>query len=172
MAGSNGFQRTQDVGGPGEDSTDLVHLAAVYDEGGGIQLYRNGKPYGRRYEAGGPLTYDAGSSQVVLGGRHGTARDMRAPLRGAIERAAIYDWALSPEELAASADGDPSFVSHAQLLAALGEDERARLAHLEDQDRVQAAALAELDREARDSGDPWFEIAHSLFQLEEFRYLR
>jgi len=172
MAGSNGFQRTQDVGGPEEDSTDLVHLAAVYDEGGGIQLYRNGKPYGRRYEAGGPLTYGAGSSQVVLGGRHGTARDMRAPLRGAIERAAVYDRALSAEEVAASADGDPNFVSRAQLLAALDEDERARLAQLQDQDRAQTAALTEVEREARDSGDPWFEIAHSLFQLEEFRYLR
>ena len=172
MAGSDFFNRTERVGGTPEDTTELVHMAAVYDAEGGIALYRNGQPYGQRTRKSGLVAYDAGSSQVVLGARHGTASSMRAPLRGAIERAALYDHAMSAEEVAASANGDPGFVSRAQLLAALDDGQRARLLALENDDRALSAELTELDSEAQASGDPWFEIAHALFQLEEFRYLR
>jgi hypothetical protein len=54
IAGSDFFRRTEDFGGPDETAKpgELVHLVAVYGADHSIALYRNGLPYGKRYQRG------------------------------------------------------------------------------------------------------------------------
>ena len=40
-----------------EAANRFVHLAAVYDADGTIQLYRDGQPYGKPYESSGPVSF-------------------------------------------------------------------------------------------------------------------
>ena len=106
IAGSDYFHRTQDFVGPLESakSTDLIHLAVVYDAGGGIMFYREGQPYGERYIPRGTKstlqTYPAGESHILLGQR--CTGVTNGSLIGAIEEARLYDRALRADEVAAS----------------------------------------------------------------------
>lgn len=170
MAGSDLFRRTEDVNGVDETSTKTVHVAIAYAGDGTITVYRDGEPYGRPYRSSGPARFAACESQVLLGARHGTASTLRTPLHGALERAALYDRALTPEEVAASAAGDPSFVPHAEAVAALDEADRDELARVERGLEADRGRLEELTPTL--AARPWTELAHALFQLEEFRYLR
>jgi hypothetical protein len=105
-AGSNGFTRTREIGGPREDSPPgvMIHLAVAYRGDGSIALFRNGKPYGRPYQPGTPLqTFTAGDAHVVLGLRHTGGN--RPWLTGSIQQAALYDRALDEREIAESFHG-------------------------------------------------------------------
>jgi serine/threonine protein kinase len=107
IAGSNFFQRTEDLAAPVESAkpTELIHLAIVYDVEGGVTLFRQGRPYGERYVPKGEgstlQTYPAGESHVLFGLR-GLRRGILDPLRGAIEEARLYDRALTAHEVATS----------------------------------------------------------------------
>jgi len=126
MAGSNGFVRTRSFEGP--DDADaaqrFVHVAIVYRGDGTITAYRDGQPYGRGYQSGGPVTYAAGKAQIVFGIRHAPAGGNRM-LNGAIAAAQLYDRALSDSEVAASAAAAEDGMTVDQLLAVLSADERA-----------------------------------------------
>ncbi len=170
LAGSNNFRRTEDVGGAPEQAAAgrPVHVAAVYDGEGGVTLYREGAPYGRGYKAG-AARFEAGEAQVLVGLRHGDQAGSRS-LRGRVVAARLYDRALSAEELAASASERP-FVSRSALMAALGPEAAAEVARLE----ARLEALEEqleahiAEGEVR---DPWTMLAHALFNLKEFQFLR
>ncbi len=125
MAGSDNFSRTRNFGGPAETAADkgLVHVAIVYDADGTISAYRDGQPYGSPYRGPPPVTFIAGKSQVTFGMRHAPAGGNRM-LAGAIDRAQLYDRALTPEEVAASAEVPSDYVSEAALTARLGGEER------------------------------------------------
>ncbi len=124
-AGSDGFVRTKDLDAPAETTPagEFVHVAAVYAADNSIALYRNGEPCGRRYTPAGPLqTWKAGDAHIALGRRHkGGGRPW---LTGSIRQAALYDRALSTEEIAASFRSGGSGIPLEKILAALNPEER------------------------------------------------
>ena len=68
-----------------------------------IAAYRNGMPYGEPYRTAGPVAFAAGKAQVVFGVRHTPAGPGKM-LAGTIERARLYDRALSAEEITTGSD--------------------------------------------------------------------
>lgn len=147
MAGSNGFVRTQSFQAPEETEADkqIVHLAIVYAADGTITGYRNGQLYGQPYKSSGPITFEAGKSQIVFGLRHGPVGGNKM-LAGAIDRAALYDRALTTAEVAASAGVFTDAISEQELLARLPESakaERTQLKFESDHLRKQLARASE-----------------------------
>jgi hypothetical protein len=147
MAGSNGFVRTQSFQAPEETAADkqIVHLAIVYDADGTITGYRNGQLYGQPYKSNGPVVFEAEKSQIIFGMRHGPVGGNKM-LAGAIDRAALYDRALSTGEVAASAGVFTEEVSEQELLARLPESakpERTQLKFESDHLRKQLARASE-----------------------------
>ena len=131
MAGSEGFVRTKPLEGPEEKQakSEAVHFAIVYAADGTITAYRNGELYGKPYKSSGPATFAAGRAQVVFGLRHSPAGGNKM-LAGRIERAALYDRALTAEEVANSAATAGNVITPAQLLAAMTKEERSRYEQL------------------------------------------
>jgi hypothetical protein len=131
MSGSNSFTRTQNFQGSDEQvvSPQTVHVAIVYGEDGKTTAYRNGQPYGKPYTAGSAVRFTAGKSYLTFGVRHLPIRDDRL-LRGAIDRARLYDRALTAEEVAASAGADYTAINDDDLRAAMSPVERDSWAQL------------------------------------------
>ena len=124
-AGSDGLNRTRTLEAPEESSGPgtLIHMVAVYGTDNGIQLYRNGKPYGPSYTPGSPLqTYKAGDAHLLLGKRHTGGGNPW--LTGAIRQAALYDRALSSDEVAAAYRSGGRIVPEDQILAHLSPAQR------------------------------------------------
>ncbi len=75
-AGSDYFRRTQSFGGPAEiaNSSQWVHVAAVYSADHRIAFYRNGSPYGEGYVPHSDRStlrpFSAGTSVLTLGTRN------------------------------------------------------------------------------------------------------
>ncbi len=128
MAGSNGFVRTMPFKGTEEADAQgrAVHFAIVFQKDGTITGYRDGTPYGTPYRPGDLQTFAAGQFQVIFGLRHSPVGGNRM-LAGRIQRAQLYDRALTSDEVAASAGvADRNYVSTAQMLARLSPEERTR----------------------------------------------
>ena len=125
MAGSNSFVRTDSFAGPDETTatTRPVHIALVYHEDGTITGYRDGQPYGHSIRKSPLQSYSEGETEILFGLRHKPAGGNRF-LTGRIHRAALYDRALSAEEIAASAESAPEYVSEEQLAKALSDEQR------------------------------------------------
>jgi hypothetical protein len=135
MAGSNNFLRTSAFNGTDEAAAEkqFVHVAIVYSKDGTITAYRGGERYGTGYRPGDLQSYATSAAQVLFGLRHGAPGGNRL-LNGRIERARLYDRALTPDEVAASAfAGGSSVVPFAQMLAAMTENQKTQLKQLEDQ---------------------------------------
>jgi hypothetical protein len=144
-AGSNGFERTRDLGGEGETSGGgtMVHLAVVYRSDRSIAVFRNGVPYGKSYAPDSPLqTYEAGKSRILLGKRHTGGGNPY--LVGAIRRAALYDRALTAAEVAASFQGAGLQVPLEEALAQLTPEQRAEREAAVRRARDARASLQEL----------------------------
>ncbi|QEL15387.1 DUF1553 domain-containing protein [Limnoglobus roseus] len=126
MAGSNSFTRTRPVAGELEKETAApIHVVVVYHADGRIALFRNGQPYGEPYRPGEAVTLKAGDARVVFGMRHtGGGKPF---LTGEIEEARLYDTALTPADVAASAKAGPGAVGVRveEMLAALTVAEKA-----------------------------------------------
>jgi hypothetical protein len=144
MAGSNGFVRTQSFGSESETEVAhrLVHVAIVYRTDQTITAYRDGRPYGSSYTASSLQAYQRGKAQIVFGLRHSPAGGNRL-LAGAIDRARLYDRALTPQEIAASAGVVSDIVTDDEIIAQLSPRERARrnellrdLSQLQTEDRL------------------------------------
>lgn len=128
MAGSNSFARTQSFGGLAEDSADknYVHFAIVYDEDGTITGYRQGLPYGKPYKSTGPVTFEPGKAQISFGVRHTPAGGNRM-LTGIIRQAALFDRALTANELAALAGvASPQLITEHELTSQLTAEQIVR----------------------------------------------
>jgi hypothetical protein len=110
----------------GERGVRAIHIAIVYGSDQSITAYRNGKPYGRSYVANSLVTFEPGKAQVVFGLRHSPPSAGKM-LAGSIDRAALYDRALSADEIAASAGtvAEPT-VSDDEILAGLTNEQRSR----------------------------------------------
>jgi len=147
MAGSDFYKRTAPLGGADEsDAKDrLVHIAITYAGDGTITAYRDGKLYGKPYKSAGPVTYQAKQCNIVFGMRHAPAGGTKM-LAGAIDRAQLYDRALTAEEVAISAGAELQFVSTPQIIARLTPAQRAEYQRLiAERDKAQAS-LDELNR--------------------------
>ncbi|MGC4042376.1 MAG: DUF1553 domain-containing protein [Armatimonas sp.] len=123
--GSDNFRRSRSLNAPVESAAPdaLIHVAAVYEANGRIQLYRNGVPYGESYATEGPLKFTAGNAKLLLGMRHTGGGN--AFLTGELEEARVYDRALSAEEVAASYAAGVAALDEKTIEAALTEPERA-----------------------------------------------
>ncbi|MCW5556457.1 MAG: hypothetical protein KIT22_01205 [Verrucomicrobiae bacterium] len=101
MAGSDYWNRTRDLSGPAEtEEGNLVWIAIVYGEDNTITVYRNGVRYGKNYTAASTVTYAAGVSRVLMGLRHGLGAQGNRLFSGEIDEALLFDYALTPEEVA------------------------------------------------------------------------
>jgi len=125
MAGSNSFVRYASFKAPTESEANkrFVHVAIVYKADGTIIGYRDGKQYGSAYRSRGLQTFAAGKTNVIFGLRHETAGGNRQ-LSARIDRAALYDRALSPDEVAASTGAASDYVPEPQLIEALTAEQR------------------------------------------------
>ncbi len=148
MAGSNGFVRTQSFSGPREPVADkLMHVAIVYYADGTITGYRDGKLYGTAYRSAGLQSFSAAKAHVVFGLRHLPVGGNKL-LAGAIDRAQLYDRALSADEIAASAGVLGDSVSEDAIIAELSPELRSRrnklvleLSRLETAERLRAGRV-------------------------------
>ncbi len=145
IAGSNNFERTQDLIGPPEVSSpqSLIHIASVYRADGTISVYRNGKPYGT-YKTHSPVTFEAQKSFVLIGLRHIGA--VKGFLKAEIEEARLYDRDLSAAEIEESYKAGVVNISHERLLAALSKDKQKELVLLEAQKSQTEKKIEELNK--------------------------
>ncbi|QDT25247.1 Planctomycete cytochrome C [Gimesia panareensis] len=125
LAGSDHFNRTKSFQGPPEKtaSEKEVQIAIVYAADGTITAYRNGTAYGSSYRSRGLQSFPSGKTQVLFGLRHGSPGGNRL-LKGVISQARLYDRALTPEEIRASAQWGGVFFSEAELQAAMTEGQQ------------------------------------------------
>ncbi|MCH5377238.1 MAG: DUF1553 domain-containing protein, partial [Planctomycetes bacterium] len=99
---------------------------------GKIHSYRNGEPYGQPYQSEGPVTFNAGQSQILFGLRHGTSAGGNRLLAGRIAQAQLYDRALSAKEIGLTA-GLFNILTRQQLLAKLTPERQKQLAAWENE---------------------------------------
>ena len=153
----------------GRATAEPVHRGIACEADGLIRCYRNGKLYGTPYKKGGRASCKAGESQVLFGLRHGAPSGNRL-LRGVLFEARLHLRALSAEEVAASASGS-AFVSRADVLAALDDARRREVQDLDAAIEAGRRELAELGAPVR-TEESWGRVAHALYNLKEFLYLR
>lgn len=175
LAGSSNFRRTKPFNGPREDAAQkrTVHVAIVYHGDGRVAGYRDGKPYGVTYTSSGPFAFQAGDTIVSFGVRHLPAGGNRM-LQGRIERAQLYDRAMSAAEIAASSGHAMHLVTEADVLATLSEQERQQAIEIKKliaalQSRMDAyGPLADESPETRS----WSDLVQAMLMLKEFIYVR
>ena len=124
ISGSNGFRRTNDFPGstPETKTNQMLHLAMVYQADGTTTLYRDGKPYGKPYRKG-SATFPKNRSSVLFGLRHLPAGGNKF-LTVRIDKARLYNRALTSDEVAASSRGNNLYISDKELLQALTPKQR------------------------------------------------
>ncbi len=140
ISGSNVFARTEDFpeSTPETKVGELLHLVMTYAEDGTTTLYRDGKPYGKPYRKG-AATFPKEQSSVLFGLRH-TPPGGGKFLTVSIDKARLYDRALTADEVAASGSGNNLFVSDEDLLLAMTPEQKERRAALSKSlDQSQAA---------------------------------
>ena len=130
--------------GPAETAARdrTVHLALVYEKDGKVTAYRDGIPYGQSLQRGGILRFPAGKARVLFGVRQLPAGRSKH-LAGFIERANLYDRALSPAEVAASASRISQYVSDEEITAGVSTASAGPLKSL----RIRLAAAREQARQ-------------------------
>ena len=181
LSGSNNFARTEGFGGPREKEANAraVRIAIVYHQDGRIEAYRDGQRYGKSYRKGSAHKYQADRSQVVLGLRHGVNPGGGRMLTGKVFEARLYDRALTPEEVAASASGSMVEIVTAKMIdGALSDSKKKALARLEEESAPINSEIARLNRELNEreaalsgTGDPYYRFAHALLNSKELIYV-
>ncbi len=124
ISGSNGFSRTEDFpdSTPESSTNEVLHLVMVYTDDGTTTLYRNGSPYGKPFRKG-AATFPKDNTSVIFGLRHLPAGGNRY-LTVNLDKARLYDRALTAAEVASSASGDNLYISEAELLQAMSPPQR------------------------------------------------
>ena len=141
MAGSNNFLRSDSFGGAEESDAvnGPVHIAMVYQKDGTIIGYRNGLAYGHSIRKSDLQPFKANETGILFGLRHKPSGGNRH-LAGRIHGAALYDRALTSDEVAALAGNAAEYVSEDQLTASLDESQRAHRASIKT--RIEEVAKA------------------------------
>jgi hypothetical protein len=101
-----------------------VQITLVYRSDQTVIMYRNGVRYGEPYNAGGLATFEPGKAQVVFGLRHFPPGGNRM-FSGAIDRAELFDRALSEDEVADLNGTVSQAISNDELVSGLSIPERA-----------------------------------------------
>ena len=146
------FSRAQRFRGPPENASgdQVVHVAAVFHEDGTVTAYRDGQPYGNSLKAPGCVGYTTGEARIVFSHVLPELKtDDQIPettdprTHGPTDlpqRAQLYDRALSPQEVAASAGVTNQQVADDEVLGRLDSAARQRykqirfeISHLESQ---------------------------------------
>lgn len=172
LAGSNFFARTASFEGPDEDSASgqPIHLVITWAADGTITCYRNGETYGKPYRKA-IYEFAPKGSQILLGMRHGTSLSAGRMFRGDVLAARLYDRCLTAKQVRAAAQANGEFVSREDILASLTVAQRTLVERL----------TVERDRAIRErdsvpppaaAGQEWTDLAHALFNLKEFIYVR
>ncbi|MEM1443418.1 MAG: DUF1553 domain-containing protein, partial [Verrucomicrobiota bacterium] len=177
LAGSNNHTRTLDFTGEqeAEAMAHPVHLVMTFEKDGTIRAYREGEPYGKSTRKAPLQEFASGQSQIVFGLRHGTTASGNKPLRGKIFEARLYDRALAEHEVKTLASGDPLFVTEGEVIESLTESQESELKEID-------ASISGIDsklEQLRELGSDiplerrrWQDLAHAIFNLKEFIYLR
>jgi hypothetical protein len=131
MAGSNGFVRTESFKAPEDNDAAKrpVHVAIVYKSDGTIIGYRDGLSYGQPIRKSGLQTYAPKQSHLLFGLRHSPGSGNRF-LKARILKVALYDRALTPDAVAASAGSSSDYVPEKQIIESLTEEKRKERADL------------------------------------------
>ncbi len=176
MAGSEGFNRTQGFGGSLEviAATEVVHIAIAYDGDGRVRAYRNGQPYGTSYQTSRPIRYEGGRSVVTIGLRHLPATGNRF-FSGQVHQARVYDQALSDQQVMASFQNGPRWITQRELLAGLNGAEVEQWTALQSLLAKVEQELATLQRDVPEGSDVtqwelagWAELIQAVFLTQEF----
>lgn len=150
ISGSNGFSRTEDF----PDSTaetlthETLHLVMTYANDGTTTLYRNGEPYGKPFQKGSAM-FPKDQCSVLFGLRHLPPADSKM-LSVSIDKARLYDRALTAEEVAASASGHSLLISDSELTAAMTAEQNA----IKDELRASLAQTQAALKEVPPNRDP------------------
>jgi hypothetical protein len=123
--------RSETVEGPPEETPpgERVHIAIVYAADNSIQLFRNGRPYGKPYTpdsslpAGVLQTYFKDDAVIELG----ASQDLH------LEEARVYAEALTPEQVEASFRTGAFPLTPSDLEAAMTAEQRSERVRLEQQ---------------------------------------
>lgn len=118
ISGSNHFARTKDFpkSQPETKTNQMLHLVMVYESDGTTRMYRDGQPYGGPFRKG-RATFPKNRTSVIFGLRHLPAGGNKY-LNVSIDKARLYDRALSAKEVAAAFNG-ADYVTKTELAAAL-----------------------------------------------------
>lgn len=143
MAGSNVFARTESFAGTEEtQAVDRpIHVAMVYQADGTIICFRDGKPYGKPIRKAALQAFVPGEMEILFGLRHKPGAGNRF-LKATIHRAALYDRALSGQEVAASNGNALEYVTEQQIVQSLNRPQQER--------RVKLKSLIEQKSAERD----------------------
>lgn len=175
LSGSNNFARTQSFQGSAEAEAGNrpVQVAIVYQNDGQVVGYREGQPYGKPYQSNGPQEFKAGDAIIGFGIRHLPAGGNRM-LAGRILRAQLYDRALSAQEVLASSLAAPFFLSDAQILAAMSEEERQQWDAGKRQIIVAEKKLQSWGTMVDATGEKslWADLARAMFLFQEFLFVK
>ena len=175
LAGSNNFKRTESFRGAREESPpeEFVHVAIAYHSDGRIIGYRNGEIYGESYKRGTPVSFPAKEAIISFGVRHLPAGGNRL-FRGRIDRATLYDRALSEEEVAASFSNEGRWISQTEVIESLSTTQAKQLTEITE-------ALSKLNKKMKNLGPvperfdeqaSWTDLTRTLLTLKEFIYVR
>ena len=175
LAGSNGFQRTSPFSGVQEKAAadQFVQFAIAYHPDGRIVGYRNGQRYGKPYRTKPPVTYLPGKAIISFGVRHLPASGSRL-FHGKIDRAALYDRALSDGEIAASYSDSGVYVTEQQIAESMSPQQRSTLRQLQESESTaqkQLDALGPLPDQINER-QAWIDLTKTMLTLKEFIYVR
>jgi hypothetical protein len=149
MAGSDSFNRTRPFGGMTETdaATQFVHVAIVYGADRTIACYRNGELYGTSYKPPGAAKLES-DAVVLIGCRHEPPGGNRM-LSGTVQKARLYDVALTAEQVRASALSGGLVASEKELLPRLNDAERNTFNLLEESIRPLDESFKRLQAQAK-----------------------
>jgi len=94
---SANLQADEDKGAENE----IIEVVATYNKNGEIAFYKNGKPYGNKYNPDSPTQdYRSSRYKIIIGsGIDHRVQKAAGSFNGEIEEVSIYDKALEPEEI-------------------------------------------------------------------------
>lgn len=131
ISGSNFFARTEDFPESNAETAinERLHLTMVYQEDGTTRLYRNGVAYGKPFRKG-AVVFPKDQTKVLFGLRHLPPGGNKY-LKVAIDKARLYDRALTADEVVAAASEFRLDISEQQLVDMLpaADGQRYQAAH-------------------------------------------
>ncbi len=173
MAGSELFRRTASFQGDSEtELSRMTHIAICYDSNGQIRGYRNGVPYGNAYASSGPVEF-AADSMVTIGLRHLPQSGNRTFV-GTVERAQVYDRALTADEVLESYRSQPHDPSDQELLARLESSQREIVEQARARSVLLRAQIQSMGNIPKDEPEVylWSETARAMLASKEFLFVR